>query len=1354
MAEVYPDIRAIFCQALELESAEEVSRFLNDACRDDVKLRQEVLALLGSHREAGNFLGGASSEGDTIEHSPIAERPGTIIGPYKLLQQIGEGGFGVVFLAEQERPVNRRVALKIVKPGMDTRQVIARFEAERQALAMMDHPNIAKVHDAGATETGRPYFVMDLVKGVPITKYCDEHHLTPRQRLELFIPVCQAVQHAHQKGIIHRDLKPSNVMVALYDGRPVPKIIDFGVAKATGPKLTDRTMFTEIGAVIGTFEYMSPEQAELNQLDVDTRSDVYSLGVLLYELLTGTTPLERGRLKNSALQEVLRLIREEEPPIPSTRISTAVDLPSLAANLGTEPARLSGVVRGELDWIVMKCLEKERNRRYESASSLARDVERYLADEPVQACPPSVAYRLKKYIRRNKVGALAGSAVVIALVVGLALAMTGFVQARREARISAAEAAKATAISDLLQTALQSANPDQAKGSDYTVRQLLDDFSGGLANQLLGQPEVEAQLRDTIGNAYRRLGLYDLAAPQYQAALALRRRIGGTDTAEYAEILLDYAQNLGEQQRTADAERTAREAIHIYRRAGVSGRPLVKALWILQLKLAYRAEFAEEEAVVKEALAIAEANGAEYPELANMMHLHALQMSIQGDHAGAEEWARRAVDMHRRLHGNEHPETAYGLADLGRVLRDRKKYREAESAFREALAIFRRYHGDGDDHRIVSFIREELNRVPRTQGDTAGAEGHEHGAQERFNNAEQGTGSAAANRSVRLAENALDRELREALKSFDNEIADSPDNRSQRLTQAATYRQVAEIDLKNGKIDEALDYLTTAVAISSRLVGEEPTNASYAEERGRAQLCLAETLANAKRVDESLAAIDAVLAMHEQTAATFAEEHWFKALVVDTCIRMSSALPIGPQHTPENVARGQDLLRRAMEQLDANVKFAGDIGRALDLADMYIRVGQSLAADSDWSAKVREVESRLMALLQSLLSRFPNVFSARVEVGHKLRLWAFALPWVGEFQTSAEQALQQAIGVLEKLTVDFADQASAWHFLADTHYNLGRLYDLNAKNDKAEAAYRRAVALLDEHPESPLNNYHERANSYLGLADFLVRTERRTEAEEYYRKGIDVFEDASRVRPDVPEVYARIAYYLATTHREEEAAAFVRKAALNAQRLTDPNASADGHYYVAVAQLRLGDQAAYRATCKALIELPVDKLERLTKSRPIWTPCIAPNALDDPTLPVKLAEECVANNQLSEEPHYGTYMLGAAHYRAGQYEQAAERLEESIVVYPTNPAAGHDTMNYQQLLLAMTQWQLGEQDEARKLLAQTLPGVERELQSPSSAWNHRATLELLRAEAVALIEQKEADEAVENKSRSSEKPQQ
>jgi WD40 repeat protein/serine/threonine protein kinase len=485
-------VQAVFLAAVEQPDPAGRAAVLDRECSDDPELRGRVEALMRAQDRpdhASDRIGvplTGPNDGETTPVEPdglvtvdrpsppaITEGPGSRIGPYKLLQKIGEGGMGAVYMAEQVEPVRRKVALKIIKPGMDSDQVIARFEAERQALALMDHQNIAHVLDAGTTGTGRPYFVMELVHGVPITQYCDDAHLTLRERLELFIPVCRAIQHAHQKGIIHRDIKPSNVLVTLYDGRPVPKVIDFGVAKATDQRLTERTMFTQYGAIIGTLEYMSPEQAEMSALGVDTRSDIYSLGVLLYELLTGSTPLERDRLRESGYAEILKRIREEEPPKPSTRLSSSGDrLAALSAQRKTEPGKLRKLMRGELDWIVLKALEKDRTRRYETANGFARDLERFLAGDPVEACPPSATYRLRKLARKYRAILATAAAFAVLLVAGAAFSTWQAIAATRaeaKARAEGRRALEQTKIA-LEQTKIAHQRAEDLAWEDYINR--------------------------------------------------------------------------------------------------------------------------------------------------------------------------------------------------------------------------------------------------------------------------------------------------------------------------------------------------------------------------------------------------------------------------------------------------------------------------------------------------------------------------------------------------------------------------------------------------------------------------------------------------------------------------------------------------------------------------------------------------------------------------------------------------------------------------------------------------------------------------------------------------------------------
>jgi eukaryotic-like serine/threonine-protein kinase len=463
----HPDAKLIFGEALRLSVPAERRAYLDGVCSGNEALREDVESLLRAYEQAGDFLGQARQFPPA---DPGIERTGIMIGRYKLLEKIGEGGFGDVWMAEQEEPVRRRVALKIIKLGMDTREVVARFEAERQALAMMEHPNIARVFDGGATDTGRPYFVMELVKGVPITSYCDENRLSTPDRLKLLMKVCDAVQHAHQKGVIHRDLKPSNILVTVQDDKPVPKVIDFGVAKATQARLTEKTLFTRFHQCVGTPAYMSPEQAGLGGFDVDTRSDVYSLGVLLYELLTGRPPFEPEMLREAGLDEMRRVIREEEPPTPSNRLSrfSEQDLRTIARQRQAEAPVLLQTVRGDLDWIAMKALEKDRTRRYETVGSLAADLRHYLDVEPVQARPPGALYLLGKMARRHKAGLAMATALVLLLVAGSVVSTWQAVRARRAERLQARLRQQAEELSRTAETQARRIG-DQLYASDMNV---------------------------------------------------------------------------------------------------------------------------------------------------------------------------------------------------------------------------------------------------------------------------------------------------------------------------------------------------------------------------------------------------------------------------------------------------------------------------------------------------------------------------------------------------------------------------------------------------------------------------------------------------------------------------------------------------------------------------------------------------------------------------------------------------------------------------------------------------------------------------------------------------------------------
>jgi eukaryotic-like serine/threonine-protein kinase len=735
------EAKAIFLAALDVPEGER-ERFIARQCGEDVQLRSAVEQMVRDDREAERtrflleppdaFRQVLESE-ETTDASPrdVAREQGDFdrrhshprqIGPYRILEAIGEGGMGVVYLAQQDHPVRRKVAIKIIKLGMDTREVIGRFESERQALAMMNHTNIAKVFDAGATEQGRPYFVMEYVAGVPLTDYCDRHGLGTRERLQLFVPVCQAIQHAHQKGIIHRDVKPPNILVTLEDGKPVPKVIDFGVAKATNQTLSERTVFTEQGRLIGTPEYMSPEQAEMTGLDVDTTTDVYSLGVVLYELLVGSLPFEPNTLRKAGLDGMHRIIREMEPPTPSSRISTLGNkMREIAHNRHAEPVTLLKEVRGELDWITMRAIEKDRTRRYASASELASDILRYLQGDAVAAGPPSASYRLRKVLRRNRL--LVGSlgAVFAALAFGMITSTALYFRAERARDREEQQARKATQITQFLQHMLSSVDPAR-QGRDVTVREVLDEAARTVQTDLASQPEVQASVQGTIGRTYMALGLYDLAEPQLRSALTTSQTVLGEVHPEVASSLSDLAALMREKGDYRAAELLLRDALEMDRKVLGSRDPAV-ATGLNDLALVYKDQgrYAQAESTCREALSLRrELLGDNHAEVAATLNNLASVLQAAGKYPEAETYLRQALATQNAVLGPNHPDVAVSLNNLGAILQAQGKYDEAAGPLREALALEKKLYGD--QHPSVPNTISNLALVSDYQGRHAQAE--------------------------------------------------------------------------------------------------------------------------------------------------------------------------------------------------------------------------------------------------------------------------------------------------------------------------------------------------------------------------------------------------------------------------------------------------------------------------------------------------------------------------------------------------------------------------------------------------------------------------------------------------------
>ena len=676
---------------------------------------------------------------------PPSEKAGDELGPFKLVKVLGEGGFGVVWMAEQRSPVQRKVALKLIKPGMDTGEVLTRFEAERQALALMDHPGIARVYDAGTTDKGRPYFAMEFISGEPLHEYCDSQRLNTADRLHLFVDVCHAVQHAHQKGIIHRDLKPSNILVTLVDGKPVPKIIDFGIAKALSGRLTEKTLFTETGRMMGTPEYMSPEQAGTTGLDVDTRTDVYSLGVVLYQLLVGALPFDPKALRSRGYSEIMRIIKEDDPPRLSTRLSSLGDERTVIITRRRVDLRtLTQQLRGDLDWITARAMEKDRTRRYGMAADLAADVERYLSNQPVVARPPSAGYVAQKFIRRHRAAVITGSAIAAAVALGAVGLAVGLVQAtraraeadrQRAAAVSSAEQArreahKAEAVSGFLQNMFASIDPKTDNPRDTTVREVLDQAAGTLPGKLQDQPGVESAVRNVLGRTYMNIGEVDSAEPQLRAALAIRQKETGENSAEAAETKNELARALTYAGKYDAALPLYKEAIA--EAAKHTDHPTLLALRKKDYAVALveRGDLDEAQKEIGESLAILRkappppttggAATTDSPEVLDALSMSAAILQQRGDLPGSEAAFRELLPLTEKVSGPEHRDTGRVLLNLGEVLRQQAKRTEAEPVLRRAVAVLQK--AVGPLHPNTATALTDLGLTRYEQGDLDEAE--------------------------------------------------------------------------------------------------------------------------------------------------------------------------------------------------------------------------------------------------------------------------------------------------------------------------------------------------------------------------------------------------------------------------------------------------------------------------------------------------------------------------------------------------------------------------------------------------------------------------------------------------------
>ncbi|MEX0641790.1 MAG: protein kinase [Pirellulales bacterium] len=1101
-------ILSIFADALACDSPEARAALLDGACGDDTALRAEIEALLKAHHEAGDFLKGRDSPADCASIAEVAcQAPGTIIGPYKLLEPIGEGGMGVVYLAEQQTPVHRRVALKIIKPGMDTRQVIARFEVERQALALMDHPNIARVLDAGATDSGRPYFVMELMPGVPITEYCDQNHLTARQRLELFLPVCHAVQHAHQKGIIHRDIKPTNVIVTLHDGQPVPKVIDFGVAKAIRQRLTEKTLFTSFHQMVGTPLYMSPEQAEISSTDVDTRSDVYSLGALLYELLSGTTPFDSERLRESPYDEIRRIIREEEPPRPSTQFRNLGDARTAVADKRRiDPDRLYRILRGDLDWIVMKALEKDRARRYETADALARDIQRFLADQPVEACPPSAAYRFRKYARRNRVALLTALLVSAALVTGIVVSTWQAIRAREAER--AAQAAQQDEARQRTEADEQRA---QALANYRRARSAIDAYFTLVSeDKLLDVPALQPLRKDLLESAlqfYKDFTLEHTNDPELLVDLAttymrLSEIYHSVDRNDDAVAAIDRAVVVIEHLRRDFPDDRAH-----HRKLAGYWKGFRRSKTRMEMPKDPEAAFGALTRLIDALQALADENPDELgfqSDIAALCHRTGDLLTSEGKTAKGVPYFERARDILEKL-TKAQPEVAERRADLARAYQHLaarlpliRQKKEAVAAAREGLALREQlvaefpavpqyraelaYSSVQYGSFIVAQNRPDAEKLYRRGLDLSESLAREYPGtllyDQQFARAlVEWAGFVMAGGDPSESQQAV----RSLLVQLDAIVAKQPSDPSLRHEIALSLSNLA------GRLWGQASMLTLqeelfrrALELYSQLAVDLPENSSSLAQAGHVSRQLGWITRDAGRLDEARKHLENAVAIFEKLSRAQIPQRdgYYRDHQADTLFQVAIVLAMGKRHAEAEplAARSAELLEELVRDFPTNKHYRGELAYVQRLhAEQLVPTGRPAEAEACLrrSIELNPKDYWTQMLFADLLQeggRFAEAetcFRRAVEIDPRQFRPRYMLIDVLTRQNKLPQAID-AFGA--------GRDSFDWFFLALAHSQLGQ-------QEEARKWYDKAVAWMEKHApkDQQLVRFRAEAEKLLGV---------------------------------------------------------------------------------------------------------------------------------------------------------------------------------------------------------------------------------------------------------------------------------